>query len=100
MGNWVVVFEDEVSGSADFDIFYAHFQIINNDCNGNDILDECDISDGTSSDKNGDGIPDECSKCPQDLNGNGLVNAADLALLLGAWGPNPGHDADFNGDDR
>ncbi len=36
-----------------------------------------------------------CS-CDGDLNGNGLVNAADLAALLGAWGPNPGHPADFN----
>ncbi len=33
-----------------------------------------------------------------DLSGDGLVNAADLAVLLGAWGPNPGHPADFNGD--
>ncbi len=38
------------------------------------------------------------STCPPDLNGDGLVNAADLALLLGAWGPNPGHPADFNSD--
>jgi hypothetical protein len=32
------------------------------------------------------------------LDGNGAVSAFDLALLLGAWGPNPGHAADFNGD--
>ncbi len=36
--------------------------------------------------------------CQEDLNGDNSVNAADLALLLGAWGPNPGHAADFNGD--
>lgn len=36
--------------------------------------------------------------CPQDLNGSGAVDASDLALLLGAWGPNPDHPADFNGD--
>ena len=36
--------------------------------------------------------------CPADLNDNGVVNAQDLALLLGAWGPNPGHPADINGD--
>ena len=29
---------------------------------------------------------------------NAVVNAADLAQLLGAWGPNPGHPADFNED--
>jgi len=34
-----------------------------------------------------------------DLNGDGVVNAADLAILLGAWGPaTPGEAADLNGD--
>ena len=37
--------------------------------------------------------------CPVDLDGNGAVEPADLAILLGAWGPNPDHPADFNGDD-
>lgn len=36
--------------------------------------------------------------CPGDINGDGVVNVADLLLVLGAWGPNPGHPADFNGD--
>ena len=36
--------------------------------------------------------------CPADLDGDGAVGAADLAQLLGAWGPNLGHSADFNGD--
>ncbi len=33
-----------------------------------------------------------------DLNQDGLVGPADLAQLLGAWGPNPGNPADLNGD--
>ena len=37
--------------------------------------------------------------CPADLSGDGMVDASDLAQLLGAWGPNPGHPADLNGDD-
>ena len=37
--------------------------------------------------------------CPTDLSDDGITNAADLAILLGAWGPNPGHCADLNGDD-
>ena len=36
--------------------------------------------------------------CPQDLDDDGTVGASDLAILLGDWGPNPGHPADFNGD--
>ena len=40
--------------------------------------------------------PDEV---PGDLNGDGVVNAADLAILLGAWGPAvPGEPADLNSD--
>ena len=38
------------------------------------------------------------SSCPADLDGDGAVGAADLAQLLGAWGPNPEHPADFDGD--
>ncbi len=36
--------------------------------------------------------------CPADLDGGGVVGAADLAQLLGSWGPCPGCAADFNGD--
>jgi hypothetical protein len=36
--------------------------------------------------------------CPYDLNGDGDVAINDLLILLGAWGPNPGHPADFDGD--
>lgn len=35
---------------------------------------------------------------PGDLNGDGEVNANDLAILLAAWGANAGSPADFNGD--
>ncbi len=36
--------------------------------------------------------------CPWDLNGDGTVGAFDLALVLGFWGPNPGHPSDLDGD--
>lgn len=36
--------------------------------------------------------------CNTDLNGDGAVNASDLAILLGSWGPCEGCPADFNGD--
>lgn len=38
------------------------------------------------------------SSCPWDLTGNGVVDAGDLALLLGSWGSCPGCPADFTGD--
>ena len=38
--------------------------------------------------------------CPADLNGDCVTNAADLALLLGAWSNQPTNSpADLNGDD-
>lgn len=36
--------------------------------------------------------------CPADLNGDGEVSGADLAIFLGAWGENVAHPADFDGD--
>ncbi len=47
------------------------------------------------------GLAFECSlnACPSDLDENDEVGASDLAILLSAWGPNPGHPADFNADD-
>jgi hypothetical protein len=67
------------------------------DCNENGIPDECDIADETSSDDNGNGVPDECD-CPADFDGDGDVDAADLAVLLGSWGPCAGCPADFDND--
>jgi hypothetical protein len=41
----------------------------------------------------------ECfASCIADFNNDGVVDAADLAILLGAWGVNPGHEADLNDD--
>jgi hypothetical protein len=35
---------------------------------------------------------------PEDINGDGIVNTADLLLLLAAWGPCPDCPEDINGD--
>ncbi len=35
--------------------------------------------------------------CPWDVSGDGIVNVVDFLALLKAWGPNPGHAADFDG---
>jgi hypothetical protein len=34
--------------------------------------------------------------CPADLDNDGVVGILDFLLLLGAWGPNPGHPADID----
>ena len=36
--------------------------------------------------------------CPEDINADGMVDGADLATLLAAWGDSPGSPADFNND--
>jgi hypothetical protein len=56
------------------------------DCNMNGVPDACDIAEGTSTDVDDDGVPDECLT-PADLDTDGDVDATDVALLLGAWGP-------------
>jgi hypothetical protein len=58
------------------------------DCNGNGVNDGCDIASGFSADADQDGVPDEC-RPSADLDGDGMVNGADLGMLLGAWGPCP-----------
>lgn len=70
------------------------------DCNGNGVPDPQDIADGVSSDCNDNGIPDECEfppPCPADVNGDCVVNTADLLSLLGQWGES-GVPEDINGD--
>ena len=71
------------------------------DCNGNGILDLCEIVDHSSPDKDGDGMLDECAgaPCPGDLDGDDVVGFTDIVSLLAAWGPCPGCAADLNGDD-
>ena len=75
------------------------------DCNGDGIVDYGQILDGTYADMNGNGVPDCCDKgvdcdpCVGDVNFDGIVNGADISVLLGFWGlsgkPN---NADTNND--
>lgn len=65
------------------------------DCNGNGILDSCDIRDGVSKDADLNGIPDECvppdvcriatdpgTPTLEDCNQNGLLDVCELRLGL------------------
>ncbi|MCZ6654226.1 MAG: hypothetical protein O7D91_14515, partial [Planctomycetota bacterium] len=60
-----------------------------------DLCGPCEEDDGLLLGDNSDGHQDGCST---DLDDSGDVGAADLAELLGAWGPNSGHPADLDGD--
>ncbi len=48
------------------------------DCNGNGILDSCEIDSGSLDDCNNNGVPDTCEELP-DCDGNGLADACELA---------------------
>ena len=60
------------------------------DCNNDGIVDYGQIRDGTLTDANGNNIPDCCEAgancCPGDINGDHVVNGADVGILLGFWG--------------
>jgi hypothetical protein len=64
------------------------------DCNGDGIVDYGQIRDGTFTDLNANGVPDccdqaeSCTPCPGDVTNGGTVDAADLSILLAAWGTN------------
>jgi hypothetical protein len=86
------------------------------DCNDNDVLDSCDVAAGTSPDCNANGVPDDCDiasglsrdvnlnnvpdvcDCRADFTGDMIVKAADLAILLGAWGESTREHGDLTAD--
>ena len=53
---------------------------------------------GTPNDIDQGAYEEQSLACPWDLNGDGMVSAADLLLLLANWGQTCNH-ADFNGND-
>ena len=56
-------------------------QLPGNDCNGNNVLDSCDIASGSATDCNGNGTPDSCELAggAADCNGNGTLDSCDIA---------------------
>ena len=66
------------------------------DCNGDGTPDACEIAAGAP-DANHNGIPDSCEAVIGDLDGNGLVNGADLARLLVNWGGSGAANGDLDG---
>ena len=49
-------------------------ELAERDCQPNGVVDACDIAEGTSTDLNGNGLPDECEDC----NSNGVPDDMDL----------------------
>jgi len=96
-GVWSIVASDGVAGDAG-QLTAACIEITTApDCNVNGVDDAVDIAAGTSADVDQDGVPDECG-CVADLDGDGAVTGADLAAMLGAWGPCGGCGGDLTGD--
>jgi hypothetical protein len=67
------------------------------DCDANGRDDGGEIAANPALDANLDGVLDRCQPVTGDLTGDGLVGAADLTVLLSAWGTR-GSPADLNGD--
>lgn len=55
------------------------------DCDDDEVGDSCEIAEGVP-DSNRDGIPDPC-QCIADVFTDGVVNGADLGVILAQWGP-------------
>ena len=69
----------------------------NEDCNNNGTPDLCDIQSGSSADLNANHVPDEC-ECEGDVDGDGTVNVDDIIAVILAWGDTGSNSADLNGD--
>ncbi len=66
------------------------------DCDSSGVPDSCEIAEGLLVDRNGNGVPDICQPTP-DLNGDGIVDGADLGILLANWGGSGVGDLSHNG---
>ncbi len=72
------------------------------DCNMNGQDDFFDIADGTSTDMDMNGVPDECEgdDCPGDADGSNVVDFDDLNIVLANWNTTvaPGTNGDVTDD--
>lgn len=83
--------------AADVDLFVLAFDGDTLDCNNNGFADLRDIALGVSQDADGDGVPDECSSCRGDLNGDHAISGLDLTAILANWGQRGNTDINADG---
>ena len=77
-GHWVGVWEsNNANFGPDKDILVTRVVLVCEDCNGNSVMDGCDIADGTSQDCNFDYVPDECQP-DEDCNANTVRDICDI----------------------
>ena len=97
-GDFAVV-GDSLDDAGATDAGSAAFVMWPGDCDGDGLPDRCNVDLGTGADRNYDGILDSCQGVPGDLDGDGEVNAGDIAALLLLFGECPGYcPADLDGD--
>ncbi|NEQ48566.1 MAG: CRTAC1 family protein [Leptolyngbya sp. SIO3F4] len=89
---------DFIIDVSDLDLFLAEFDGDLDDCDNDGVADLVQIFQDSSLDGDGDGSLDSCQVVPGDLDGDGTVGPADLAVLLGQWGPCRSCVADLDGD--
>jgi len=79
-GDWTLIVTDAMAPDDGLlNAWALHLDVETNaslDCNDNGVLDECDLAEGTSSDLNGNQVPDDCEA---DCNFNGVPDELDLA---------------------
>jgi len=107
------VFAADLDGDADEDLISADYVEgrvtwhVNQlqDCNGNEVPDDCDIASGVEADADCDRIPDSCDLdggAGKDCNANGVADACDVADAASADCSRNGVpdecEADCNGD--
>ncbi|MFQ5494214.1 MAG: FG-GAP repeat protein, partial [Phycisphaerae bacterium] len=85
LGNWAVAGADTAE-TAGIRSGAVYVYLVEGDCNGNGILDDTDIADGTSRDCNANDLPDECEI---DCQPNCIPDSCDLAS-----GSSPDADTD------
>ena len=97
-GSYSVSLSDEfIDTFVDIELVFD-YEFCDEDCDADGEVDSDQIKWGGASDVNSNGVPDECDLRSGDLNLDGVVGSADLALLLGAWGGTLPEIIDLTGD--